>query len=126
MKRLRSPRWRTRKCQGKAETRAALHVDEGQRDGYAEPAAQDVVQHAVAWIVVVGHVAREADLVEEVVVEYVDLGERLVGQRNAVTDGSGQRIQQRKLFVDVHVRLGVCGNEQGAEGKVNLLIRQVR
>ena len=60
-------------CKRHSSSLAYLYVDERKGDGNTELAVQDIVQVAVAGVVVVVVVAAKLDFVEEVLAQGVDV-----------------------------------------------------
>jgi hypothetical protein len=96
------------------EADAAPHLDRqhGERDRNAEPAVEDVVQAAVARVVVVVRVAREALLREEHVAEPVDV---------ALPDAPGEVVETVEDAVGLEVGVLDLRDQQRAAAEVDLL-----
>src|SRR5690606_29710030 len=107
------------------ESRAApdVHVDDRQRDGHAGASGEDVVQEAVARVVVVGEVAREPLLVEEVLAKRLKVRQEVAPRRLPLHTRArrvGELLEARQRRPDVERRVLERRQQQRGFGEVVL------
>src|SRR5204863_8806841 len=105
------------------EALADFQIENGQGDGNPGAALHDLVQIAVARIVVIDQVAREAHLVEQVIVqrEHPLLGKGVVC--NAPLDGDRDAVELGQVLGDVEIGVDVLGEHQARLGEIELIPR---
>ena len=104
-----------------AETASDFHVDDGQGDGNAALAVQHLVQVAVARVVVIFHVAGEALLHEQELVEgYQGIFEPGL-RRQALLHAGGELINLAQVGLDVQAGVFLDRDEQRRFRQVQLL-----
>jgi hypothetical protein len=112
--------------QAQAQALADLQVQDRQRDRRAGAPLQHLVEVAVARIVIVARISREAQFVEQIPVQYhyLLLGER--APRQAALDRRRVRIDARKVMRDVQVGVCVLRDQQAGRGEAEILPAQQR
>src|SRR2546427_8180384 len=105
------------------EAFADFQIENGQGDGNPGAALHDLVQVAVARIVVIDQVAREAHFVEQVVVqrEHPLLGKGVA--REALLDGNRDTVELGEVLGNVQIRVNVLSEHQARLGEIELISR---
>src|SRR5262249_30538050 len=102
---------------GQRETATELDGQDGEGDGDAEFAVEDVVQAAVAWIIVVLGVAAEAFLLEQKSPQSLQTLARIGKSGRFRTPG--ERVEPTKRGRRVEGRMLDLGDEQGAARQID-------
>ncbi len=102
---------------------ADFEIENGQRDRNPGAPLHDLVQIAVAGIVVVADVAREAHLVEQVVVqrEHFLLGKGIA--RDALPDRRRDIVEPPEVGRYIDVRIDILSEHKARFGEIELVAR---
>ena len=107
------------------ETPADLHVNDGEGYGNAHAPFENLVEVAVAGVVVVVRVAPETYIVEEMLADYVDAVQRIVIVQQLARNGSGETLEREQFALYVQLRILRRGQQHRGSGDVNLVVRPV-
>jgi hypothetical protein len=105
-----------------SEPAADLDQDQGERDREAEAPVENLVEKAVAGIVVLLGVSPESLLLEEKLANAVKAAERVL-PRTSGPGGGGQAVQPTEVRLDVQVGVLRSGDEQRGRGQIDLGLR---
>ena len=97
---------------------ADLHHEHRQRDGNSQPSVEDVVQAAVAWIVVIVAVAAEAFFLEQELAQPVECLHRIAHEAGARPPG--QRVESLPLAGRRQVGMLDARDLECAPGEIEL------
>src|SRR5215472_11825364 len=106
---------------GEAEALAHLHEDEAQGDGNTLAAVEHVVEEAVARIVVVVAVAREALLHEEILAQAMEASELVGGAARAV-DSAGEAVQALEVGVGIEAWVLPARDGEGGSAEIDAAV----
>ena len=106
---------------GEPQALAHLDQDEGQRDGNALPSIEHVVEEAVARVVVVLAIAREALLHEEVFAKPVQAAQR-IGRAPRPVNAAGEPIESLQVRINLERRVLPPGDGEGGSREIETTI----
>ena len=101
-----------------------LDVNSGKGDGNSDSPVEDVVEEAIARIVIVLRVASESVGLKESGIDLLDSGDRRVGRTQFPLDGRCNSIEQIQIGAQLELRIFLTGHDQRGFGQRDRGIRQ--